>query len=873
MVLVDGNSLMHRAFHALPLLDDGAGVYTNAVFGFLSMLFRVLKEEQPQYLAVAFDLHGPTFRHRQYQDYKAGRAPTPPELKPQFPLLKELLQAMHIAQVSLEGYEADDMLGTLSARWEALGGQALLITGDRDAFQLAGPHTAILYTKRGITDTQLVTPDYLMQAYALSPGQMIDLKGLMGDTSDNIPGIPGVGEKTALKLLSQYGTLESALERGAAEQKGKLRERLVQYGDQARFSKALATICRDAPIQVDPEALRLHGLAGGRPALERYKLKSLSQRLAQLPGWMLGEAGDCPSGDSGQPGPEKGPSPAGESAWRSPAALAGAQDAAAWALAQDPGQAVALALGEASCALSGGAQGLIPLGGGDLLSPGLTPQDVCRALAPLLAGPGEKLVWSVKDLMTQMPPEAALGGDVYDAMLAAYALNPQRRSYSLPSLLEEAGLAPAEGETQAAKLFPLREAQLGQLDREGLSSLYRDIELPLAYTLRDMERQGFLVDREVLRQLGGQYAQRIQQDREQICQLAGEEFNLNSPKQLGEVLFGKLGLPGGKKTSKGWSTTADILEELADRHPIVPLVLDYRKYFKLNSTYVEALLRLMGPDGRVHTQFDQTATATGRISSNEPNLQNIPVRTPEGRQIRRAFVAAPGHVLVDADYSQIELRVLAHMSQDQTLCDAFLQGQDIHRRTAAEVYGVPIGQVTGEMRSAAKAVNFGIIYGISDFGLARSIGCSRKEAAGFIQRYFARYPGVKAFMEGQVALAKAQGYVTTLFGRRRYIPELQSPNYNVRSFGQRAAMNSPIQGTAADIIKLAMIRTRRALKEAHLQARLILQVHDELIVEAPEAEKEAVAQLLRQSMEGAAQLRAPLKADLAMGRDWHECKA
>ena len=863
---------MHRAFHALPLLDDGAGVYTNAVFGFLSMLFKVLKEEQPQYLAVAFDLHGPTFRHQQYQDYKAGRAPTPPELKPQFPLLKELLEAMHVAQVSLEGYEADDMLGTLSARWEAMGQEALLVTGDRDAFQLAGPHTAILYTKRGITDTQLVTPDYLMQTYALSPSQMIDLKGLMGDTSDNIPGIPGVGEKTALKLLGQYGSLENALEQGAVEQKGKLREKLVQYGDQARFSKALATICRDAPIDLDPEALRLHDLAGGRQALERYKLKSLSQRLSQLPGWMLGEAGDCPSGE---PGPEKSPSPAGERAWRPPVTLDGAQSAAAWAAAQDSSQAVALALAldEASCALSGGAQGLIPLGGGDLLSPGLTPEEVCRCLSPLLSGPGEKVVWSVKDLMTRMPQEGVLEGQVYDAMLAAYALNPQQRSYSLPSLLEDGGLTPAEGETQAAKLFQLRDAQLERLNQDGLLSLYRDIELPLAYTLRDMERCGFLVDQEVLRQLGREYAQRIQEDRQQIYQLAGEQFNLNSPKQLGDILFGKLGLTGGKKTSKGWSTTADILEEMADRHPIVPLVLDYRKYFKLNSTYVEALLRLVGPDGRVRTQFDQTATATGRISSNEPNLQNIPVRTAEGRQIRRAFVAGPGHVLVDADYSQIELRVLAHMSQDRTLCDAFLRGQDIHRRTAAEVYGVPIGQVTGEMRSAAKAVNFGIIYGISDFGLARNIGCSRKEAAGFIERYFARYPQVKAFMDGQVALAKAQGYVTTLFGRRRYIAELQSPNYNTRNFGQRAAMNSPIQGTAADIIKLAMIRTQRALKEAGLQARLILQVHDELIVEAPEGEKEAVAQLLRQSMEGAAQLQAPLKADLSTGRDWHECKA
>ena len=856
MVLVDGNSLMHRAFHALPLLDDGAGVYTNAVFGFLSMLLKVLKDEQPQYLAVAFDLHEPTFRHEEYQAYKAGRPATPEELRPQFPLLHELLDAMNICQVSLSRYEADDMLGTLSKKCEQEGVESLLVTGDRDAFQLAGPLTAILYTKRGITDTERVTPGYLMEKYALTPLQMIDLKGLMGDNSDNIPGIPGVGEKTALKLLAQYGTLENVLEQGAREQKGKLREKLEQYGQQARFCKKIATIQRDAPVPFELNNYRIHDMAQGLEALERYKLKSLAQRLHQLPAGMLGvEAAvqDVP--------------PAENEAWSQIAVLEDLAAIERWAADQDAGAGLALSPLEASCALRQGAQALIPLGGGDLISPGLSDRDFLQGIAPLLAGQGEKVVCSVKRLLDLMPQGAALNGPVFDVMLAAYALNPQEKSYALPALLEQADLPRDQGHTQAARLWALRDRQNRQLSEDGLWDLYSRIELPLAYALRDMEQVGFLVDEGELRALGEMYTARIAKDRDEIYRLAGEEFNLNSPKQLGDILFGKLGIEGAKKTGKGWSTTADILESVADQHEIVPLVLDYRRNFKLNSTYIEALLRLKGPDGRIHTQFDQTATATGRISSNEPNLQNIPVRTEEGRQIRRAFVAGPGRVLVDADYSQIELRVLAHMSGDETLCEAFRLGQDIHRRTAAEVYAVPIDQVTGPMRSAAKAVNFGIIYGISDFGLARNIGVSRKEAASFIERYFARYPGVKRFMDEQVALGKAQGYVTTLFGRRRYLNELSSSNYNLRSFGERAAMNSPIQGTAADIIKISMIRVDQSLKNAGLRARLILQVHDELIVEAPEDEKEQAAQLLREAMEGAAQLRVPLMVDLSTGRN------
>ncbi|MEG0144434.1 MAG: DNA polymerase I [Clostridia bacterium] len=863
MVLVDGNSLMHRAFHALPLLTGGDGVYTNAVYGFCSMLFKVLKEETPDMLAVAFDLHGPTFRHEAYEAYKAGRSPTPEELRPQFALLKELLAAMSVKIVSVPRYEADDMLGTLSKKCEEMGTQVLLITGDRDAFQLAGEHTSILYTKRGISDTERVTPAYLMEKYALTPDQMIDLKGLMGDASDNIPGIPGVGEKTALKLLQKYGSLEQTLKRGADEEKGKLREKLIEFADQARFSKYLATVERNAPIECDLPEFRIHDLAGGLPIMEKYGLKTLAQRLLALPDTLTGA----------QRSEVERVLPIGAGiAWQPVAPVLSPAELSAWARAQDASRAVAIAVTaeRLQVATQGGQQAEIALGGGDLFAPGVTQADALGALKELLCGSGEKILCGLKSMLSQIAPILP-AEPVYDAMLAAYAIDPQAPGYTLDALLEQAGIA--QGQTRAAALFDLAHGQKEKMRLDQVEKLYEEIELPLAYALFDMEQAGFSVDEQVLKELGGAYTARLAQLTARIYELAGAPFNLNSPKQLGDVLFGTLGLPGGKKTARGYSTTADALDAIADQHEIVPLILDYRKYFKLNSTYVEALLRLRGSDGRIHTSFDQVATATGRISSNEPNLQNIPVRTPEGREIRRAFVARPGWTLVDADYSQIELRVLAHMSGDATLMDAFQSGQDVHRRTAAEVYGVPLEQVSGAMRSAAKAVNFGIVYGISEFGLANNIGVSRREASEFIARYFARYPGVKRYMDEMVALGKAQGYVTTMFGRRRYLKELQSDNHNTRAFGERVAMNSPIQGSAADIIKIAMIRTDKMLRAQGLKARLILQVHDELIVEAPIEERAQVEKLLLEAMEGAAKLSIPLKADLSTGGNWHECKS
>ena len=854
LVLVDGNSLMYRAYHALPPLDNGEGVPTNAVYGFLSMLLKALADEKPGYCAVAFDPHGPTFRHADYEAYKGDRPPTPDDLRPQFPIAKELLQAMGIAIMSVDTFEADDLLGTLSKKAEEAGLESLLITGDRDSFQLVSPMTSVLYTKRGITDTVRVTPEYIKETYGVTPVQLIDMKGLMGDTSDNIPGVPGVGEKTASKLVAQYGSLEKVLEAAPEEQKGKLRERLMAYADQARLSKKLATIERDMPVEMDLKNLRLGDLTGALPGLEAYKLKSLIPRLKQFQ--PAGDAAAAPALEAKAP------------AWHEIRQFGDLDSLSTWA-ADNTAHAAAVAEGEAlTVALEGGERATIKTGG-DLLNAGLDAGDALIALRPILESNEEKILPDVKAFLGEIGPLGiTLNGPAFDARLAGYVLDSSRKKYALTDLTTDGGY----DAHPASALFDLARAQKAQLEEAGMTRLYQEIELPLTRTLYDMEREGFLVDREELKRLGASYAERIADLTEKIHAYAGYPVNINSTKQLGELLFEKLGLSAGRKTSRGYSTDAETLENLYEAHPIVPLILEHRKYQKLNGTYIEGLMNKHAADGRIHTSFDQTTAATGRISSVDPNLQNIPVRSELGREIRKAFVARPGWMLVDADYSQIELRVLAHMSDDPVMIDAFLKDQDIHRRTAAEVYGVPLDQVTGAMRSAAKAVNFGIVYGISDFGLARNIGVSRKQAAEFIERYLSRYAGIKRFMDTSVAQGKLQGYVTTLFGRRRYLPEIASPNYNIRSFGERIAMNSPIQGTAADIIKLAMVEAHRALTSEKLKAKLVLQVHDELIVESPPEEIERVSVLLKSAMEGVASLSVPLKVDLCVGRDWNACK-
>lgn len=845
-VIIDGNSLMHRAFHALPPLSNADGVYTNAVFGFLSMLFKVVGDEQPRYLAVAFDLHGPTFRHKDYSEYKAGRKPTAPELRPQFDLVRECLEKMGVKILTCPTFEADDILGTFARRCEEAGIPALLITGDRDSMQLVTKTSNVLYTRRGVSDVVRYTPEKVLEDFGVTPAQIPDLKGLMGDASDNIPGIPGIGEKTAIKLLSAYGTLENALDHAEADLKGKQREKMIDGRMSGLMSKKIATITRYVPLDdVTLEDCRLGDMRGVLPLFEQLGLKTLTVRLLHL---------------SGLRAEENAPA-APQIAWQDERQLLSEAEISTFisALPTDARTALLMREDGVSLAAENGAQALIPFAQG-LLGGGLDPLCAAKALAPLLTGARPLILWNAKRLKTEfaswdLPVTAVFDDD----QIMQYLLAPQNGKYEAPE--------------NAAALLQQTLSDERALDEQEMTKLYREIELPLLSTLYDMERDGFLVDCDELNRLGAQYDQQIAELKDEIFSLCGvAPFNLNSPQQLGSVLFDTLGLPAKKKTARGYSTDAETLNELAELHPAVDKILLYRQVAKLKSTYIDGLLRLTGRDGRIHTWFDQTIAATGRISSSEPNLQNIPVRTPMGREIRRAFIAPAGSVLVDADYSQIELRLLAHLSGDEAMCEAFTLGQDIHARTAAEVYGVPLDEVTPQMRSSAKAVNFGIVYGISDFGLASNLHISRKEAAEFISRYFARYPAIHRFMDACVSQGKAEGYSVTMYGRRRPLPELSSPNYNRRQFGERAAMNTPVQGAAADIIKIAMNAVHDELKASGLTAKLILQVHDELIVEAPEEEREQVETLLRRCMENAASLRVPLIADVHSGRSWYDTK-
>ena len=845
-VIVDGNSLMHRAFHALPPLSNEDGVYTNAVFGFLSMLLKVVGDVRPEYLAVAFDLHGPTFRHSDYAEYKAGRKPTAPELRPQFDLVRECLTAMGIRQLTCPTFEADDILGTMARRCEEAGIDALLVTGDRDAMQLVTQTSHVLYTKRGVSDVVRYTPEKVLEDFGVLPAQIPDLKGLMGDASDNIPGVPGIGEKTAVKLLSAYGTIENAFEHAEADLKGKQRERMLEGRLSGLMSKKIATITRFVPLDdVALEDCRLGDMSGALPLFERLQLRSLIARLNQL----------APRAEE----PAAAAPPA--VVWADEESLASPQAAAAWieALGEHAQIALMLLSDGFSLAASTGERARIPFAQG-LLGDGLDPAQAACALRPLLCGGRTLILFGGKCLATQLAEwGVSLTAPFEDAQLLCYLLAPQSGKYETPE--------------DAAALYAQFQRDLPEVAAQGMEKLYRDIELPLEHTLYAMEREGFLVDRDELARLCAQYSAQIAALREEIYDLCGvPPFNLNSTQQLGAVLFDHLGLPARKKTQRGYSTDAETLQELSSLHPVIDKILLYRQIAKLSSTYIDGLLRVTGRDGRVHSWFDQTTAATGRISSSEPNLQNIPVRTAMGREIRRAFIARPGYVLVDADYSQIELRLLAHLSGDEAMCDAFRRGQDIHARTAAEVYGVPLEAVTPQMRSSAKAVNFGIVYGISDFGLASNLHISRREAAEFIERYFARYGAVRRFMDACVAQGKAEGYSVTMYGRRRPLPELSSTNYNRRQFGERAAMNTPVQGAAADIIKIAMNAVHSRLSAEGLRARLILQVHDELIVECPAEEETQVAALLAECMEGAAQLSVPLVADVHAGHSWYETK-
>ena len=848
VLLLDGYSLMYRAYHALATAPMTApdGTPTTAIHGFAMMLLRLIADEKPDRMAVAFDAKAATFRHQMYDGYKATRSPMPDDLRAQDPVIRELISLMGIPLIEKPGYEADDILGTISQMCEDSGDDALIITGDRDSFQLAGPHTRIMYTRKGLSDTVIVDEAYVMEKYGVNPKQLIEVKSLMGDASDNIPGISGIGEKTALRLIAQYGDLEATLALAETSEKGKLRERLMTQAESARMSRRLAEIDRHIPLDVTPDSLKIGDIGGALFRFRELGMNQVSQRLMKL----------APQGEAAHEEVAHEEIKPEVTEVADIAALEGicaelAKKAKWAAIDVDTSFTLATDIGNYS----------LTLGGGDLLTPGVTEEDALSAAASLINS-------GVPVYACGMTP----GANGEDVSLMAYCANPQRKAFSAQALSADEALTDIWTACPALAVKKLAETYEKLLAEAEMTHVYRDIELPLSRVLRSMEKEGFLVDEQALRALGVSYRARIAELTDEIYSLAGEKFNINSPKQLSELLFVKMGLPAPKKTSQGYTTNAEVLENLAADYPICEKILEYRKYKKLESTYVDALINMRDANGRVHTTFDQTATATGRISSLEPNLQNIPVRTELGRGIRETFVARPGWVLVDADYSQIELRVLAHISGDETMIHAFNSGEDIHRMTAAEVHGIAPSEVTGEMRSAAKAVNFGIVYGISDFTLARNIHVSRAEAKEYIEKYFARYPGVKRYLDGAVAFAKENGYARTLMGRRRYIPEIASSNFNIRSFGERCAMNSPIQGAAADIIKLAMVRVHNELKKAGLEARLILQVHDELMVEAPEAEAERAKEILRECMENVAELSVPLKTDISIGRNWLECK-
>lgn len=865
LLVLDGNSIVNRAFYGVKLLSTKDGLFTNAIYGFMTMLQKLKDESQPDAVAIAFDLKAPTFRHKMYAGYKAQRKGMPPELAQQMPTLKELLADLGYPLIECEGFEADDILGTLAKACEDTGNECLIATGDRDSLQLVAPHVSVRLaaTKFGQPQVTLYDEARVKEEYGVTPPQMIDIKAIQGDSSDNIPGVAGIGPKGAGELVQKYGSLSYIYDHlDELDIKPGMRKKLEAGKESAFLSYELGTIRRDAPIDTDPQ----HYLPkpGDRAAAARLMAKlELFSLLKKL-----------------------------ELEEESLASGAAEEEAAELPLPEvreyEDGAALLPLLEEQKRA------DFVPLYGEDrsiqfvLLNYKNTIYKIhadpafLRALCknPLI----RKNLHDSKPFLAALEklPSTALetgipweGGGM-DTMLAAYLLNPSASGYGILRLAQEYQLpVPAledEKAREAAVLPALCDRLTRAIDENDQRSLLETMEMPLARVLARMEDVGFGVDAEGIRAFGITLQMEINEVQAQIIEEVGYEFNINSPKQLGEALFDKLGLPHGKKTKTGYSTNVDVLEKLRYDHPVVERVLRYRTLTKLKSTYCDGLLKVIGEDGRIHSSFNQTETRTGRISSTEPNLQNIPVRTELGRELRRFFTARPGWVLVDADYSQIELRVLAHVANDKNMIDAFLNGEDIHRATAAQVFHQPPEMVTPLMRSRAKAVNFGIVYGISAFSLSQDIGVSRKEAGDYIDAYLEHYSGVRDYMEKVVAEAKDKGYSETIFGRRRYLPELSSSNFNMRSFGERVARNMPIQGAAADIIKLAMIRVENRLEKEKLHARLILQVHDELIVEAPEEEAQQVAALLKEEMESAVQLSVPMVADANIGKTWYDAK-
>ncbi|MDP2858562.1 MAG: DNA polymerase I [Bacillota bacterium] len=861
LVIIDGHSLANRAFYAIRELRTTSGKPTNAVYGFVNMLLRIIDDEKPDYMAVAFDKSGPTFRHKEFQGYKATRTGQPEDLSQQIPVIKEVVDAFRIPSYEIEGYEADDIIGTAAALAECKGINTVIVTGDRDMLQLVSDRTSVLLTKRGITEIARFDKSEMIKSLSITPEQVTDYKALVGDASDNIPGVPGVGDKTATRLISEYGSAEEVI-RHAAQIPGRVGELVAKHAEQIAMSKRLATIVKDVPVELDlddcrkqdPDRERLGELFNElefRSLMARLGLSATPRThgqgtldLARGPGVVRPESTEQAVRAFRKLAADGSIALFGVCAGRMPSVLC----------ASDEKQTLAIAFGAEGFSFEGFTQGVSH----EMCDPGIIKAG--HSLKPFI--------------VALLRAGVRLKGYAFDSALAAYLLDPSRSSYKIDDLAREhANLAVAEGsedgwQSRAVRL--LQEPMEKRLEELGMLSLFQDVEMPLLGVLAGMEAEGVCVDADLVRDMGKEFSIKIDGLATAIYKSAGGEFNINSTKQLGEVLFKKLGLPAVKKTKTGYSTDADVLESLAPRHEIAALLLDYRQLVKLKGTYIDGLLDLVDQStGKVHTTFNQMVTATGRLSSAEPNLQNIPIRQEAGRLIRKVFVPSRrDHLLLAADYSQIELRVLAHMSGDKNMQEAFLEGRDIHAHTASEVFGVPIESVNAEMRRAAKAVNFGIVYGISGFGLSRNLHIPRDQAEAYIQGYFARYPGVKQWIDATIEQARKDGYVTTMLGRRRYLPDLHSRNRPLRQFAERTAMNTPIQGTAADLIKLAMVRIDREIQRIASKAVMVLQVHDELIFEVPQNEILLAGLMIRQIMQDAISFDVPIVVDLKAGPNW-----
>ena len=879
LVLIDGHSILNRAFYGVPELTNSEGLHTNAVYGFLNIMFKILDEEKPDYLTVAFDLSAPTFRHKMYGGYKGTRKPMPHELVEQVPLIKEALTDMNVCVVTKEGYEADDILGTLAKRAEAEGMIVSVVSGDRDLLQLATDNIKIRIpkTKKGTTEIEDYNTAQVVETYGVTPVEFIDMKALMGDASDNIPGVPGIGEKTAGAIISKYHSIENAYEHVEELTPNKAKNNLKEYYEQAQLSKTLATININTPLEYSFENAGLSDMftKDAYQLFKRLEFKSMLPRFEKN----VESYNDDELEKSFKIIEDLSDAEKIFSAF-------GMADSGGIFMVPDKSNGLfAVALSRTGDS-GDGRTVYIPVGGfmtAEYLS------DRTAKLVHVLHENGKKACFiNLKEQLDFLPIAESDGAE--DTALMAYLLNPLKDTYQYDdiardflgmlvksradimgkALYEESDktyICACYNAYTAARAYKVLEQRL---EDEDMAGLYENIEKPLVYALKEMESNGILVDKDGLIAYGDMLKEKIAVVEKEVYELAGTQFNINSPKQLGEVLFGQMGLPGGKKTKTGYSTSADVLEKLAPEHPVVGKVLEYRQLTKLNSTYADGLLQYIGEDGRIHGKFNQTITATGRISSTEPNLQNIPIRMELGSRIRQVFIPKPGFVFLDSDYSQIELRILAHMSDDENLIAAYNSDEDIHRITASQVFNTPLNEVTKTQRSNAKAVNFGIVYGISSFGLSQDLSISKKEAAKYIEKYFETYPKVHEFLNGLVSSAKEKGYSVTMFKRRRPIPELSSSNFMQRSFGERVAMNAPIQGTAADIIKLAMIGVYHKLKERGLKSKLILQVHDELLIETAKDEVDIVKSILDEQMKNAARLSVALVVDTNEGSNWLE---